>query len=46
MRTFLTGLLIASALPAQYAPIELPAEWTFTEPMPAYAVEAPASTRA
>lgn len=41
MRTILTGLLVAGALPAQYAPIELPAEWTFIEPTPAYAVEAP-----
>ena len=31
MRTILTAFLIAGALPAQYAPIELPAEWTFSD---------------
>ncbi|MFP4260671.1 MAG: C39 family peptidase [Opitutales bacterium] len=37
----LSSLLINGVLTAQYAPIERPAEWTFTEPTTAYSIEAP-----
>ncbi len=35
------GLLLAGSAAAQYAPIDLPREWTFRQATPAYAVEAP-----
>ena len=41
IRSLLITIAISGASFAQYAPIELPQEWTFKIPTPAYAIDAP-----